>query len=231
MARGIINSWDLAQATGMDYALGVTGRGQPGWRYAGIEYHEGGWDAMVAATGITEWVRVGGSSALGDWWPATIVDRIKALGLRRDNGGRLTITPGRPCDENISGDWTHHRCTRPAVDTWEQGGIAGQTVHLCALHLGAARKRRESTERITREVRESMERSRRNRDHLDLAAEFLEWAGPLLAEVGIHPKTVTPGVVQDRAGILLPTEAVATLVELATGERYPGSPHHQEHTP
>lgn len=91
-----------------------------------------------------------------------------------------------------------------------------------------ADRRKANTERIRRQVREASETARRRADALDAAAEVLTWAGPLLADLGIHPATLTPGTAGDRGGVLVPAETVATLVELLTGEHYVRPSHDPE---
>lgn len=226
MPHTVYNAHDVAKATGIAYARPVTGRGWPGWSYAGTEYHEGGWDAMVAATGITEWVRV-----LDDWFPASVVPLLASCGVRDRHGRKLTAKPGRPCEAVIVSDsWYSPRCARPATTTRPNIGMWSRMdeVPCCAMHANVADRRKANTERIRRQVREASETARRRADALDAAAEVLTWAGPLLADLGIHPATLTPGTAGDRGGVLVPAETVATLVELLTGEHYVRPSHDPE---
>lgn len=220
MTRGIINAYDIEQATGISYAVAVTGRGANGWAYGGHEYHEGDcWSEMVAASGHPKWVRCVG---IGSWFPATIVAKAAELGLTRDDNGKpLQWVEGRPCDETITSDtWAFPRCERVAIAVKHEG-MPGAT-HVCKLHLNAHEKSQANQAAWHARWDERRAADARRADHVRLADELMEWAGPLLAELGIHPKTVTTGSIGERAGILLPAEAVATLVEAAIGERYPG---------
>jgi len=232
---GLFNAWQVEQATGVPRARAIVGRGK-GWGWGEVECWEGSrsWDALVAATGRDRWVRCVG---LEGWFPVEIVEKAKALGLADRKGKPLRWVEGRPCDEVVLGHGIGggHRCERVAVGTIETRGIDG-TMWVCSLHLRAFEKRRANDEAMRARFAEDSARRTRARDHQALATEFLEWAGDLLAELGIHPATITVGTVGERTGILLPTEAVATLLQEATGERYPGRPEtatqgeHHEHT-
>lgn len=217
----IINAHDLMTATGIRPARAITGRGT-GWAWGGREFWgEDAWDRMVAASGIEAWVT---PATVGSWWPAEIIEKAKALGLRNRSGKLLSWKQGRPCDETVTREWSSHRCERVVVGSIEvRSGPEGTAQRfVCGLHLKAAEK---AAARHA-EWRERWDRDRelvaRQREHRQLAEELLAWAGELLAELGIHPATITVGSIGDRTGLLLPAEAVATLIQEATGERYPG---------
>lgn len=217
----IVNGWDLAETTGVPHARPITGRGK-GWGWGEIECWEGSdsWDALMAATGRDRWVRCVG---IGSWFPIEIVEKAKALGLVDRSGKRLRWQEGRPCDEIVLGHGLGggHRCERVAVGTVTTKGVDG-TMWVCSMHRGAFEKRRAADEAMRERFAEDSRRRERSREHKALADEFVAWAGDLLAELGIHPATITTGTIGERTGILLPTEAVASLLEAATGERYPG---------
>ncbi len=179
---------------------------------------------MVEATGIARWVRW--SQGTNDWFPLQVVAKAKDLGLvYGDKRRKLTWVEGRPCDQTPSNTgWGAERCGRVAVGTIGQTrlGQEARPLHVCKMHLNAHEKAAANMAAWRQEWAERDAAAARRADHVKRAEEVLAWAGPLLAELGIHPKTVTAGAIGERAGLLLPAEAIATLVEFATGERYPG---------
>ena len=171
---------------------------------------------------VTEWVQVRGlgRGITGGWFPATAADRIKAL--VNENGKHLTVSkPGMPCGIRVvqyQGLARYeHTCDREVKGTSKEWG---EEVPACGTHSAAQRRREAEAQRYAEESRQRQEQRDREKLHKKLAEDTLEWAGPLLAELGIHPATITVGQIKDKVGILLPAEAVATLVEYATGERY-----------
>lgn len=219
----VANSWGIKQATGISPATVCTGRGL-GWAYNGQQWWgDDAWEQMGEATGITRWVRSSGNRYITEWWPIAVVAKAEELGLLREGGKKITWTEGRPCEHHSYGaEENNGKCCRVATTSYTTGRDGDRVIPSCEMH--AKRHAKRLADDAAREAKWAEQRERRDRaeDHKRLAEELLEWAGPLLAELGIHPKTVEAIIHGQRAGVLLPAEAVATLVELATGERYPG---------
>lgn len=84
-----------------------------------------------------------------------------------------------------------------------------------------AEKARWAAEKAERAAAMEAAQARREQ-HWQHSEDLLEWARPLLAELGVHPDTLDVGRNGPRIGVLLPPETVAMLVEQIMGVRYPG---------
>lgn len=227
LERPVVNSYDVFRALA-DVPMLADGKiNMPDGRklkpkkggpidYAGL--------AKRNAPEVEEWVQIKGlpRGSVGGWFPASVGPRLKELALLNEAGKPIRVgKPGMPC-----GIWVvqyeglaryEHVCDREIKGTSKEWG---HEVPACGTHSAAQRRREAEAERYAQESRERQERWDREKLHTKLGEDTLEWAGPLLAELGIHPATVTVGKIKDKVGVLLPAEAVATLVEYATGERY-----------
>jgi hypothetical protein len=173
------------------------------------------------------------------WWAspedkARVDAYMAAHGIRLEHGPLRWEGPGDPCAVLLNNDrWGSSPCGRMAVAGETCGrlgaGVGGEQVPACKLHVSVRRRVQANQARRDEEAASRRSESDRARLHREQAKALQEWAHPRLAELGIHPATVTVETVGRRVGLLLPPEAIATLIELVTGDHYTAPPPGDNH--
>jgi len=170
-----------------------------------------------------DWRPASGPNGQGYWFPGVAAEAAKAGNLYwRDNPkSRIKFGPtGRPCTVIQHGNGhgsPSHACGRLAVIEHESSRMGSEDgiEYRCKLHQSVVeRADARDVERKERQDARTEERERKNANR-SRCEEVLEKIRPLLAELGIHPDTLSVGTEGARVGILLPAEVAELLTSNA----------------
>lgn len=183
------------------------------------------YEALNVADAGTEWVCCNGGQFA--WFPSSVVGsatgfRWSPRGQSNTPGPKVKFTePSRPCEASCTtGERgaSYFTCCRATVAFGKDpGGHRREKIPLCSFHLKVNERRVEKDRRFGALLAEASLEIGRRKETTAVCNATLDNVRPLLAELGVHPKSVVIGTADGgaRIGILLPAEVVEMLVERA----------------